>query len=71
MLHLFFHSESQNRKGHVRTSLRRGTNPGVSELLNELLTRIYSDEGTPIGLVGTALYPILRNELREMLVREN
>lgn len=26
----------------------------MSELLNELLTRVYSDEGTPIGVVSAA-----------------
>lgn len=41
----------------------------MTELLNELLTRMYSDEGTAIGKVGSALWPILYAELREWLIR--
>lgn len=48
-----------------------GTVVYMTELLNELLTRMNSDDATPIGVVGTALWPILRDELREMLLRAN
>lgn len=48
-----------------------GTAAPMSEMLNELLTRMYSDEGTAIGKIGTALWPTLYEELEDWLVRPN
>lgn len=43
----------------------------ASELLTELQTRMYSDEGTLIGRLGTALWRIAFEEYRDWLVRAN
>ena len=55
----------------VRTAPGQGTVYCMTELLNELLTRMYSDEGTMIGELGPALWPVLYDELREWLIRSN
>lgn len=48
-----------------------GTAPCMSEILSELLICMYSDEGTPIGAIGTQRWPTLYEQLVEWLIRAN
>jgi hypothetical protein len=43
----------------------------TAEILNELWTRMYSDERTLIGRLGTALWPIAYEEYLAWLLRLN
>ncbi len=47
-----------------------GTYPSVTDLLNELLTRMYSDEGTQLGPVADLWRP-LEADYREWLIHPN
>lgn len=48
-----------------------GTNGGVSDLLNELLSRTYSDEGPLFGAIGLGAWEDAAPELLAWLVRFN
>ncbi len=43
----------------------------TAAILNELRTRLYSDEGKLIGRLGLALWLITFEESREWLIRQN